>query len=109
GAHQAMPGDRLRRMAGDVPAAKGDAPRVWLEKAGDEREERRLARPIRADQRNDAALGHFQGNIMSGPDAAEALGNLTHFKHWRQPPAPCPRRPGAWRAGARTTRRAHAA
>ena len=54
---RAMPrAQQVRRQAGDVRAIEADAARVGRTKAGDRREQRGLARAVRADQRDDLAL-----------------------------------------------------
>ena len=67
----AAPGDGVRVVAGDVLAMEQDAPGGWLQLAGEQLEERALARAVGADEAAQLSLGQAEVHVANGLDAAE--------------------------------------
>ena len=65
--------DAERRPAEDVLALEQDGAAVGAQFAGDEVEDGGLARAVRADQADDAALADVEGEIAHGDQPAEGL------------------------------------
>ena len=62
--------DVVRRTAGDVVAREGDLPRPWRDDPVDRAQRGRLARAVRADQRDDLAVVHLERDALERLDAA---------------------------------------
>ncbi len=80
---------------GDVGAVEDDAAAVGREDAGDEVEGGGLAGSVRADERDDAALGHGEAHAIDRLQATEALGEPAHLEqrgHAHRRTAPMPSR-----------------
>jgi hypothetical protein len=60
-------------MGDDRAAAQGDGARVGLGAAGEEPQQRRLARPVRADQADPRAGGQLEVEAVEDPPPAERL------------------------------------
>src|SRR5690606_22964097 len=69
--------------AGDGDTLHLDGPFVWLQLAEDAVEQRRLARAVGADEAEDLALVHVEGDAAHGLDAAEALGDVADRENGR--------------------------
>ncbi len=94
GARDAGVHDRLRPQAVEPAAAKRDAALVRLQEAGDDVEDRGLARAVRTDQAGDAALLDGEAAILQRMQSAEAMveaGDLQIRGHSRSPARPCGR------------------
>ena len=65
--------DLVRRQPAQVAAGEGHPAGVGGEEPGDEREGRRLASAVGADQRHDLALGHREIEVLHRLHAAEPL------------------------------------
>ena len=63
--------DPVRRRAQQALAVEGDLALVRLVQPGDQVEERRLARAVRADQADDLALAGVKRDVVDGDDPAE--------------------------------------
>src|SRR6185437_17142665 len=90
GAQQAEPGNGARRAADQRGAEKGDIAAIDRKEIGDEVEERRLAGPVGADERGQAAFRNGEGDIVDGAQAAEGLAqpaNLQGRRAHRPPPS----------------------
>src|SRR5215211_1347217 len=72
--------DPVRARAGDVAVLEGDLARGGLVEAGEQVEERGLARPVRADDGDDRALRDVERHLADGEQAAERLGHLVGFE-----------------------------
>lgn len=81
GAYQAFVEARVGRQRGDVLAEEADGARGRLQGAGDQVEQRGLARAVGADEAEDLALGHPQGAAIHGMEAAEGFDQAIHFEH----------------------------
>ena len=68
-------GDAVGAQAGDVVAVEEDAAGVERLEAGDQVEQRGLAGAVRADDAEDLALVHVEGDVGVGGKAAVALGH----------------------------------
>jgi hypothetical protein len=73
GAHQSTLDALMRLQAGDVLRAQLDAARVRLQQAGDQVDQRGLARTIWADQGIACALRQRDGDVARNDQRAEAL------------------------------------
>ncbi len=73
GADQAAPGEPRRVGPPHDAAVEADLPAVGGQVAGDEVEDRRLARPVRPDQTGDRPRLHGERARVHGDDAPEAL------------------------------------
>ena len=71
---QSEDGARGHVERGDVKAGEIDSPRVGLQDAGDEVDQRRLAGPVGADQRDEPALIDAEAHVVGDGERAEALG-----------------------------------
>ena len=80
-AADAEPADVVRRQAGDVAPVQDDGAGVGAQVAGDQVEERRLARAVGADDRRDLAAGHAERDAGHGLKAVEGLPHTAHLKH----------------------------
>jgi hypothetical protein len=97
GATHAEPAEIVRRDAGDVAVLEDHLARVGPEMAGDEVEERRLARAVRPDDRADRARRHREAHPAHRQEAVEALREATHVKHGPAPASAASRAPGSGR------------
>ena len=99
--HQVL-GDRQRRkqvellVDGDDAQALGvcrrgdanrltvqqDRPGIGLLRARQDLDERRLARPVLADEREDLSRPHVQADVIERTHAGKRLGDVTHLEHW---------------------------
>ena len=61
----------MRRQIGNIGAAKQDTAAGQRKEPADQIDDRALARAVRADQAEDLALGHLEGNVIDGGEAAE--------------------------------------
>src|SRR5579864_1813646 len=77
--HAAL-GDRVRRLAGDVLAEKGNPARRRSVDAGEHVEEGRLPGAVRPDQRDDLATRDDEVDVVDGDEAAELLAELLRDK-----------------------------
>jgi hypothetical protein len=64
----------------DPPAFEDDAARVGRGGTGQQVEQRRLACPVRSDDREDGAARHVERNAVDGRKAAEALGEAADLQ-----------------------------
>src|SRR3954469_20736535 len=80
-AHQAKPRHIGRRHGGDVLSLVEDLARRRFEEFGQQVEARRLAGPVRTDQRVNAATADPQVDIADGEEARELLGQSVCFKN----------------------------
>ena len=79
---------RGRGERGDVGALEDHAPRRRREQAGDQVEERGLARAVRPDERAELAGVHDQADVAHRPQRAEGAAEpvrLQHGRHARDP------------------------
>ncbi|MCY1368043.1 hypothetical protein D9M69_550020 [compost metagenome] len=103
GTRQAALCELLRGQAGDVVAVEAHLPGIGLVQAGDEVEQRGLARTVRADHAQQFALAHLQVDGVDGREPAEAAheaADLKQRRHRRPSPSSSrasPRR--EWPAG----------
>ncbi len=97
--HEPAAGDRVGRQVVDRPAVEPDGAAACALEAGDDVEERRLARAVRADQRRDRAALDAEARAVHGADAAEALLDALDLEdgvtHRAASPASCRRSPAA--------------
>ena len=70
------PGDHVRRLARDVAAVEDHLARGRLQLAGQQIEERRLARAVRADDGVAVALLHLQADVFDRAQAAEVFAQV---------------------------------
>ena len=68
--------DAVGEPVRDVFALEADCPPVGAVVPGDEVEDRRLARPVRADEPDDGPLLHVEGDFVYGHQSAEGLGEV---------------------------------
>src|SRR3954468_22153903 len=80
-ARDAAPRKQVRREAGDIRAFEEDAAGGGAKKSGDDREQRRLARAVRADQRRDAPLLREERGLIDGEKSAEAARHVLDAEH----------------------------
>ena len=73
--------DLVRLPAGDVRALPQDHAARRTREAGDEIEQRGLARAVGAEDADDLALHDAERELRDRREAAEALGEPAHFKH----------------------------
>src|SRR5207237_9885876 len=71
----------IRRQAADLAAEKAHRARGGPERAGDQVEGGALPRAVRADEAEDLALGHLEGNVLDGEEAVKALGEPAYLEH----------------------------
>ena len=64
----AVPDNFVRLHFGDIPAVKRDGSGSGVDKTGDGRHERRFARAVCADDGDNFALVHMEGNIAERTD-----------------------------------------
>ena len=83
GAGETVAGDAVRRLAGDVDAAKYDLPGIRLEHAVDQIEQRRLAGAVRPDEAENFALFDGEAQIVHGLQPAEAPADAVEFEDRR--------------------------
>jgi hypothetical protein len=81
GAGDALGRDAGRQAAGHVLARDDDAALVGRDEAGDDVDQGRLARPVRADQPEDLAARDLQRHALQGHDAAEILRHPLQSEH----------------------------
>ena len=67
--------------AADVQAADRHGPGVGPQQAGDNGQQRGLARPVGADEAGDAARGQVHGNVVEDQGASVGLGDLVDGDH----------------------------
>src|SRR6266568_1076286 len=72
--------DAMRLHAQQRPLAEADRPAVGAVVAGDEVEGGGLAGAVRADEPDDGALRHVEGDVVHGGEAAEALRDPPHLE-----------------------------
>ena len=70
-------------LPGDVGAVEADRAPVGSQVAGDEVEQRRLARAVRPDDAEGLTLGNVEREVLDDADAAEALGDADDFEQGR--------------------------
>ena len=100
GPDHSPPGDRVRRLAGDLLPAEADPPRGRPQERGDELEQGALAGPVRADDAEDPALPDRERHVVDRGETPEALGEALDLEEahgrfsgiWshRLQPAPVP-------------------
>src|SRR5688572_28032161 len=73
-------GDAMRARAGDLSAIQEDAARARREGPGEEIEERRLARAVRADDRVQAARRDRQAHVLHRGQRAEGFAEIFCFE-----------------------------
>ena len=88
GARQAGARIEVRRAAGDVVSGEADASAVGNEKAGHQREERRLAGTVGTDERAQATLRNIEGDTLHGLQSAEGDGDVFEAEAEAQPARP---------------------
>ena len=71
----------VSRQSGDLLAVKNDAPAIRLDLSGDEIEQRRLARAVRADDGDERALIHAQVCAVHRHKAVERFIDLLNHQH----------------------------
>ena len=81
GPRDAPAGPLRRRQARDVLIVKKDAPAVRPQGPEQLADQRRLARPVGADQGMDLALADVQRHVPGGDDATEGLEQPVHGQH----------------------------
>ena len=74
-------GAPLARPARHVLAEQHDLPGAGRQDAGDDVEERRLARPVRTDDRLAIARADLQADAAHGVETAEALAQALELEH----------------------------
>ena len=84
-AREAKPRHEARRHPGDVALIEAHAAGARPVDAGDEIEGRRLARPIRADERDDLAATDVEIDVVHRHEAAEALAQPHRFEKLAAP------------------------
>ena len=72
-----------RRKPGDVLAVEMDRPVGWWQRAGDEIEQRRFARAVRADETDDLATRDLERDVRHGHQASEAARHVADFEERR--------------------------
>src|ERR1051326_7569698 len=103
--HDPRRGDLMRRLAVDLLRLPHEPADTGSDHAGDEAEERRLARAVGAEDANDLAALDREGHVRYGGDPAESLRHVLRLKeHCRASPA-VDRPPATWCGAARTSRR----
>ena len=83
-ARDAAPDDRVRPKPHEARALEHQAACVGPDEPGHDVEERRLARPVRADQPDDGAARNDQVDLVEGDDASEASGHALHLENRRR-------------------------
>ena len=73
----------MRRQAGDVRAGEPHRAGVGFDHSGDQVEQRRLPRAVRADDRDDAAGPDGEIDILQRLDAAIGLAQAAHLEQRR--------------------------
>src|SRR5260221_3345713 len=73
GARYAAAADDMRGLPRDLGPGKDDRAAARLERAGDQVEDRALARAVGADETEDLALPHLERHLVDRQEAAEAL------------------------------------
>jgi len=81
GAADAVAGDIVRAVAGDVAAIQGDAPGVAAIEAVDAVHDRGLARAVDADHAEDGVARHREGEFVDRDEAAETLDQALDREH----------------------------
>ena len=94
-AHHAGVHGAMRGKAADDAIAEVHRTRGRRNRSRDEAEERRLARPVRADDSKDLVLGKLQVDVVYGLEAAEALRHLLRSEDRRRHSRTAPVPPGA--------------
>ena len=82
-ASEAEPRTRIRRQIRHVDAVEDDPAGIDGEEAGDQVEERRLARTVGAEDAEDLTFGERQRHIVVGNDAPEGLGDVSNLEDGR--------------------------
>ena len=72
--------DDVRSQVYKVPAKECYAPRVRLEKSGDQIEERGFARAVRADEPKDLVFCHPKSDVGDRFQSAKGLGDRLDFE-----------------------------
>ena len=83
GAADAEPVEVARAHAGDGPSVEPHLALARRQLAEDAVEQGRLAAAVGADDAEDLALAHLEGNAVDRSDAAEALLDVGDFEHRR--------------------------
>src|SRR5690606_12781028 len=78
---------RLGPQAVDGLAVQPDLARIGLVAAGDDVDERRLARAVGADEREDLARAHVERDVAEGGDVTEAARDALDLEHGSVDPA----------------------
>jgi len=81
GANQAEASAAVGGQVRDVPALVADRAAGDGQRAGQHGQQRRLARPVRADQPGQRAAPDRERDVVDRPDAAEFLGHADSFQH----------------------------
>src|SRR5438874_9202821 len=71
----------IRRQSADLAPKKAHRARRGPERTGNQVEGGAFARAVRADEAEDLALGHLEGNVLDGEEAVEALGQPFDTEH----------------------------
>jgi hypothetical protein len=87
GAAHAEPTEIVGGDARHLALVEAHAARVGAEVAGDEIEQRGLARAVGTDDGADRSTGHVEADAPHGEEAVEALAQSRDVKH---APSPCP-------------------
>jgi len=83
GPRDALPRDTVRRLAGDVDAAKSDMTAVGGEYSVDQVEDGRLAGAVRSNEAEDLALADCKAQLIDGPQPAEPLAQVLDLEQRR--------------------------
>ena len=71
----------MRRLSRELVTLEADGPRVGRQRAGEEVEDRALARAVGPDQPDDLAPLDRERDVVHGGEAAEALGQPLDGQH----------------------------
>src|SRR5581483_9561720 len=75
--------DLVRRVMGDVAAAEGDRALARMVQPVDRAQRRRLARAVRADERDDLAVAHLDRDALQRLDRAVVRLDVAHLEERR--------------------------
>ena len=106
GAGDAPSADPVRREPADGVAGEADLAGVGSQRAGDQVEQRGLARAVRSHDADQLALREREADVADGAHAAEALRHPRHLEEGHAAGRPTASGLSAWRTAARDTRAA---
>src|SRR3990172_687224 len=81
GSSNSHPGDFMRLKARDIASLEEDAPRIRLQRAGDQVECRRLPGTVGTDQAEDLALLDMEIDVRACRQPSKMLIHLCNFKY----------------------------